>query len=94
MSNHLIRDILICLKALEHIRSLTDWTIDALYEYAPYIPHIERIRAAVYDDKPSVHSLLKQWEMLPIHNRKELAINGHDLLVLFKKKGGVVIGND
>lgn len=26
--------------------------------------------------------------MLPIHNRKELAINGHDLLVLFKKKGG------
>ncbi|ASA95713.1 tRNA CCA-pyrophosphorylase [Anoxybacillus flavithermus TNO-09.006] len=88
LSNHLIRDILICLKALEHIRSLTDWTIDALYEYGPYIPHIERIRAAVYDDKPSVHSLLKQWEMLPIRNRKELAINGHDLLVLFKKKGG------
>ncbi len=85
MPNHLIRDVSICLKALEHIRSLADWTIDALYEYGPYIPHIERTRAALYGDEPHVSLLMKQWEVLPIRDRKELAINGHDLLALFER---------
>lgn len=88
LPNHFIRDVLICLKALEHIRSLSDWTVDTLYEYGPYIPHIERIRAAFKHDEPHVHLLLKRWEALPIRNRKELAINGNDLLTLFERKAG------
>ncbi|WP_461200632.1 CCA tRNA nucleotidyltransferase [Anoxybacillus sp. TBDG-1] len=88
LPNHFIRDVLICLKALEHIRSLSDWTVDTLYEYGPYIPHIERIRAAFEHDEPHVHLLLKRWEALPIRNRKELAINGNDLLTLFERKAG------
>lgn len=88
LPNHLIRDVSICLKALEHIRSFEDWTIDALYKYGPYIPHIERTRAALYGDEPHVSLLMKQWEALPIRDRKELAINGHDLLALFERKSG------
>lgn len=88
LPNHLIRDVTICLQALKHIHSIDDWTIDALYEYGRYIPYIEHIRAALHGDEPHVQQLLKRWETLPIRDRKELAINGHDLLALFERKAG------
>lgn len=88
LSNHLIRDVSICLEALERIHSLHDWTTDALYEYGRYIPHIERLRAVLHGDEPHVQHLLKRWEALPIRERKQLAINGHDLLALFERKAG------
>lgn len=88
LSNHLIRDVSICLEALERIHSLHDWTTDALYEYGRYIPHIERLRAVLHGGEPHVQHLLKRWEALPIRERKQLAINGHDLLALFERKAG------
>ncbi|GMB07901.1 tRNA nucleotidyltransferase (CCA-adding enzyme) [Thermolongibacillus altinsuensis] len=89
LPNHVIRDVSVCLQGLTEIREKDDWTIDRLYRYGQkYMPLIETVRATLKDESAATDELAARLAALPIQERKQLAVNGNDVMAWFGRERG------
>lgn len=83
-SNDIIKNTEICTKAVENLRdgSLDKW---AMYETGKDLLVLANHIAKMYGFAESEEDLISQYDALPIKNKKEIAVNGGDLI-----KNGIV----
>jgi tRNA nucleotidyltransferase (CCA-adding enzyme) len=91
LPNQLIKDVQTILNILEEIKQNNDWTKEKLYRYGlTHALSAEKIRSLLSGEKIDINmaKLRQLFDSLPIKERKELAINGNDLMKWFNKRGG------
>jgi tRNA nucleotidyltransferase (CCA-adding enzyme) len=91
LPNQLMKDVQMILNILEAVKCKNDWTKEKLYRYGLQLSlSAEKIRSLISGEKIETNTIkLKQlFDSLPIKERKELAINGTDLMKWFHKPGG------
>ncbi|CAI2605843.1 CCA-adding enzyme [Apilactobacillus kunkeei] len=83
-SNDIIKNTEICTKAVEKLRddSLDKWS---MYETGEELLVLANQIAKMYGFAKSEEDLIAQYDALPIKNKKEIAVNGGDLI-----KNGIV----
>ncbi|RAK22134.1 tRNA nucleotidyltransferase (CCA-adding enzyme) [Anoxybacillus vitaminiphilus] len=91
LPNQLIKDVQAILNILAEMKQNNDWTKEKLYRYGlTYALSAEKIRSLLSGEKAdsNMAKLRQLFASLPIKERKELAINGNDLMKWFNKQGG------
>jgi tRNA nucleotidyltransferase (CCA-adding enzyme) len=91
LPNQLIKDVQAILNILGEIKQNNDWTKEKLYRYGlTHALSAEKIRSLLSGEKIDINmaKLRQLFDSLPIKERKELAINGNDLMKWFNKRGG------
>ncbi|MBA2870203.1 tRNA nucleotidyltransferase (CCA-adding enzyme) [Anoxybacillus calidus] len=91
LPNQLIKDVQAILNILGEIKQNNDWTKEKLYRYGlTHALSAEKIRSLLSGEKIDINmaKLRQLFDSLPIKERKELAINGNDLMRWFNKRGG------
>jgi tRNA nucleotidyltransferase (CCA-adding enzyme) len=91
LPNQLIKDVQAILIILGEIKQNNDWTKEKLYRYGlTHALSAEKIRSLLSGEKIDINmaKLRQLFDSLPIKERKELAINGNDLMRWFNKRGG------
>jgi len=84
----LIRNVQTAIKHLSVIRS-NGWNEKILYELGLENAYkLERVRYAIQKGERHEELLKKMYEKLPIKSRKELCVNGNDLITMLNKKPG------
>jgi tRNA nucleotidyltransferase (CCA-adding enzyme) len=91
LPNQLIKEVQAILNILAEIKQNNDWTKERLYRYGlAHALSAEKIRSLLNGEKIDINmaKLRQLFDSLPIKERKELAINGNDLMTWFNKRGG------
>jgi tRNA nucleotidyltransferase (CCA-adding enzyme) len=91
LPNQLIKEVQAILNVLAEIKQNNDWTKEKLYRYGlTHALSAEKIRSLLNGEKIDINmaKLRQLFDSLPIKERKELAINGNDLMKWFNKRGG------
>ncbi|MBA2875059.1 CCA tRNA nucleotidyltransferase [Thermaerobacillus caldiproteolyticus] len=91
LPNRLIKEVEAILHIMNIIQSYADWTKERLYEFG--IEHscaAEAIRSLISGESilENQNRLQQLFASLPIKERKELAINGKDLIEWYKRPSG------
>jgi tRNA nucleotidyltransferase (CCA-adding enzyme) len=91
LPNQLMKDVQFILNILETVKCKKDWTKENLYRYGlTYSLSAEKIRSLLSGEsiETNIKELKQLFASLPIKERKELAINGTDLMKWLNKPGG------
>jgi tRNA nucleotidyltransferase (CCA-adding enzyme) len=91
LPNQLIKEVQAIINILAEMQESHDWTKKKLYHYGlPAALSAEKIRSLLSGEKIEINiaKLRQLFDSLPIKERKELAINGNDLMTWFNKRGG------
>jgi len=92
LSNKLIKSVQKNLYFLDLLLQKLEWTDLLLYEAGPDTAvSVERIRSILVHPKTvnaNINRVSSLFEQLPIKTKKQLAINGHDLILWLNKEAG------
>ncbi len=91
LPNRLIKDVQTILHIIQTVRSHDDWTKERLYEFGiDYACAAETIRSLVqgWPIEENKRMLQQLFVSLPIKERKELAVNGKDLIEWYQRPSG------
>lgn len=92
LSNHLLQEVQQLLYGLEK-RLVADWQAIDLFDLGlEALVSVEKL-LFYYNQKSKIEEASKLYLSLPIHDRKELAITGNDLMKSFDKKPGKWLGD-
>lgn len=86
-SNEMIKTVQAVFHGLQ-IRKQQAFTADALYQLGESQAILVEGLLPFYDKLPDFEKVRSDYQQLPIHSLKELAVNGHDLMEYFDKKPG------
>jgi tRNA nucleotidyltransferase (CCA-adding enzyme) len=91
LPNRLIKEVEMVLRILQTIPSCSDWTKERLFEFGlEHAIAAETIRSVANGENVEEHrrKLNELFMSLPIKTKKELAVNGNDILKWFDRPGG------
>ncbi|GGC81105.1 CCA tRNA nucleotidyltransferase [Enterococcus wangshanyuanii] len=92
LSNHLLQEVQQLLYGLEK-RHVADWQAIDLFDLGlEAVVSVEKL-LFYYNQKSKIEEASKLYLSLPIHDRKELAISGNELMKSFDKKPGKWLGD-
>lgn len=92
LANKLRQDVLLIIEQVHRIIG-NGWSNKNLYVLGERrIPTTEKLLAFLEDREVKVKPLLLKYKRLPITSKKQLAVNGHDIVQWFPKKSGHWIG--
>lgn len=86
-SNQLCLDVQLLLQMLTIRQQRVFEALDLYHLNTAIIPKLSQL-CLLYQLPETTDALLQRYQSLPIHQLKDLAINGHDLMTAFQRKGG------
>lgn len=86
-SNEMIKTVQAVFYGLQ-VRKAQPFTADLLYQLGERQAVLVEELLWFYNKSPNIENVRENYQQLPIHSLKELAVNGNDLIVYFDKKAG------
>ena len=96
LPNKVIKNVMTNLHLLNQVHSMDDWSRILLYTYGEVnVIQAEKVRSVLMDENINenlerLHMLFKR---MPITSRRELAIDGHDLIMIYNEKPGAWVAD-